>query len=121
MVFLRTPFSADPPPVLQGAKTMLRIPQMSDYEMWAQLRERNRAFLMPWEPVWPHDDLTRTAFRMRIKRYWRDIEDDLAYPFFVYRAGGDTPKSTTRTHSPTGRKKRRWYELSSPPGGNSSS
>jgi ribosomal-protein-alanine N-acetyltransferase len=84
MVFLRSPFSPELPPVLKGAKVTLRVPQMSDFESWAELREASRAFLSPWEPTWPHDDLTRTAFRLRIKRYWRDIEDDLAYPFFIH-------------------------------------
>jgi [ribosomal protein S5]-alanine N-acetyltransferase len=88
MVFLRTPFSPDPPPVLEAGRVMLRVPQMADFEAWAELREKNRAFLTPWEPSWPPDDLTRAAFRLRIKRYWRDIEDDLAYPFFLFRSGG---------------------------------
>jgi ribosomal-protein-alanine N-acetyltransferase len=84
MVFLRSPFSPELPPVLKGAKVALRVPQMGDFEAWAELRESSRDFLTPWEPTWPHDDLTRTAFRLRIKRYWRDIEDDLAYPFFIH-------------------------------------
>ena len=84
MVFLRSPFSPELPPLLKGAKVTLRVPQMADYESWAELREESREFLSPWEPTWPHDDLTRTAFRLRIKRYWRDIEDDLAYPFFIH-------------------------------------
>ncbi|MBL8907573.1 MAG: GNAT family N-acetyltransferase [Rhizobiales bacterium] len=84
MVFLRSPFSPDLPPVLKGTKVTLRVPQVADFEAWAELRTASREFLSPWEPTWPHDDLTRTAFRLRIKRYWRDIEDDLAYPFFIH-------------------------------------
>jgi [ribosomal protein S5]-alanine N-acetyltransferase len=89
MVFLRSPFSPDLPPALSGDKVMLRVPQMSDFDQWAELREKSRSFLVPWEPVWPSDDLTKTAFRFRIKRYWRDIEDDLAYPFFIHDSHGD--------------------------------
>ena len=37
----------------------LRAPQMSDYGEWATLREASRAFLTPWEPTWPADDLSR--------------------------------------------------------------
>src|SRR5262249_44212002 len=55
----------------------------------AALRLESRAFLTPWEPAWPQDDLTRTAFRARVKRYIRDIESDSAYPFFVYHAADD--------------------------------
>jgi len=83
MVFLRSPFSPELPPALNGHRVTLRVPQMADFEPWVELREASRAFLSPWEPIWPHDDLTRTSFRLRIKRYWRDIEDDQAYPFFV--------------------------------------
>jgi ribosomal-protein-alanine N-acetyltransferase len=57
---------------------------MDDYEPWASLRMASREFLVPWEPSWPPDDLTRTAFRNRIKRYLRDISEDAAYPFFVF-------------------------------------
>ena len=31
-----------------------------------------------------HDELTRTAFRHRVKRAWRDIEEDAAYPFLIF-------------------------------------
>lgn len=84
MVFLRSPFVIDVPPRLTGAKVMLRVPEVSDFAAWADLRLQSRAFLQPWEPTWPHDDLTRPAFRARIKRYWRDIEDDSAYPFLIF-------------------------------------
>lgn len=87
MVFLRSPFAPDLPPVLRNAIVEMRSPETSDYEVWADLRLRSREFLAPWEPVWPSNDLTRAAFRSRIKRYWRDIEDDAAYPFFIFSAG----------------------------------
>jgi ribosomal-protein-alanine N-acetyltransferase len=47
---------------------------------------RSREFLQPWEPTWPVDDLTRAAFRRRLTAYARDIDNDAAYPFFVFRA-----------------------------------
>ena len=85
MVFLRSPFSPDLPPVLGNGRVRLRIPQMGDYDTWAVVRIESRAFLAPWEPSWPPDDVTRGAFRSRIKRYLRDVEDDAAYPFFILR------------------------------------
>ncbi len=63
---------------------------MADYEQWANLRLASRDFLTPWEPVWPANDLTRSAFRSRIRQYWRDIDDDLAYPYFIFDAAGQT-------------------------------
>jgi len=90
MVFLRSPFAPDLPPALRSDKVMLRVPETGDFRSWSELRFRSREFLVPWEPSWPSNDLTRSAFRNRIKRYWRDIEDDVAYPFFVFTVDGQT-------------------------------
>ncbi|CAN5214759.1 GNAT family protein [soil metagenome] len=87
MVFLRSPFAPDLPPVLRNGEVELRVPEMANYRAWAALRLESRRFLVPWEPTWPPDDLTRSAFRSRVKRYVRDIENDEAYPFFIFRKG----------------------------------
>ena len=57
---------------------------------WARLREESRAFLAPWEPIWPADDLTKLAFRRRIRRYQREIRNGTGYPFFVFSPDGET-------------------------------
>jgi [ribosomal protein S5]-alanine N-acetyltransferase len=88
MAFLRSPFAADPPPVLKDGHAVIRVPEMNDYEQWAALRAVSREFLTPWEPIWPANDLTRTAFRSRIRQYWRDIDEDAAYPYFIFDAQG---------------------------------
>lgn len=88
MAFLRSPFAPELPPVLRAERVMLRTPEMADHEVWAGLRLRSREFLAPWEPLWPSNDLTRSAYRARIKRYWRDIEDDASYPFFIFGVAG---------------------------------
>jgi ribosomal-protein-alanine N-acetyltransferase len=62
---------------------------MSDCSEWAALREASRDFLTPWEPTWPADDLTRSSFRRRIKRYSEDQRSDLAYAFFIFRKPDD--------------------------------
>jgi [ribosomal protein S5]-alanine N-acetyltransferase len=69
----------------QGARVMLRPARLSDHAEWAQLRESSRAFLVPWEPTWKPDDLTRSSFRERIKRNLREIESDSAYSMLVFR------------------------------------
>ena len=76
-------------PVIAGHGVTLRLPQSMDYTAWAALREQSRAFLTPWEPIWPADDLTRTAFRRRIRRYAEDQRNDLAYACLVFRTGDD--------------------------------
>src|SRR5258708_6099421 len=58
---------------LEGARVRLRPHRSSDYSEWAALREASRAFLQPWEPTWPVDDLTRTAYRRRLAAYVQDI------------------------------------------------
>jgi [ribosomal protein S5]-alanine N-acetyltransferase len=72
-------------PVLHGDGVFLRYPQMSDYAAWAALRSASREFLAPWEPTWAPDELSRAAFRRRIRRYQREIRSDLGYPFFLFR------------------------------------
>ncbi len=49
------------------------------------MREISRDFLTPWEPTWPADDLSRTAYRQRMRRYAEDQRTDQAYPFFIFR------------------------------------
>ncbi|MBM3520275.1 MAG: GNAT family N-acetyltransferase [Alphaproteobacteria bacterium] len=86
MAFLRSPFAPDLPPLLRNRHVVLRTPEAGDFEAWAALRIESRAFLVPWEPAWPANDLTRSAFRARVKRYHRDIANDAAYPFFIFAA-----------------------------------
>ncbi len=76
--------------VLQGRGVWLRPPQISDYGPWAEVRAQSRAHLVPWEPAWPRDDLTKGAFRRRIKHYQREARDDLGYAFLVFAADSDT-------------------------------
>ena len=89
MAFFRTVTSNETLPAVAGAGVTLRVPQGGDYAEWAALRETSRAFLVPWEPTWPDDDLTRGAFRRRIKRYAEDLRNDLAYAFLIFRSEDD--------------------------------
>jgi [ribosomal protein S5]-alanine N-acetyltransferase len=84
MAFFRTVSFSDPLPTVEGEGVYLRAPQMADFAEWAELREASRTFLTPWEPTWLHDDLTRAAFRRRLKRYAEDLRTDQAYPFFLF-------------------------------------
>ncbi|NVK34420.1 MAG: GNAT family N-acetyltransferase [Rhodobacteraceae bacterium] len=54
---------------------LLRPPSMSDFESWSETRMASREFLRPWEPAWPENDLTKPAFRRRLKRYAREREE----------------------------------------------
>ena len=90
MAFLRSVPSSNPPSSIRAGKVLLRAPGLSDYPQWASLREASRNFLAPWEPIWPADDLTRLAFRRRIRRYQRDFRSGAGYPFFVFTPDGGT-------------------------------
>ena len=74
---------------VEGDEVFLRPPRASDFVAWRELRAQSRAFLQPWEPTWPVDDLSRAAFRRRLMSYARDREIGVAYPFFVFRASDD--------------------------------
>src|SRR4051812_29826933 len=86
MALFRTLSAPEPLQPITGEGVMLRGPHMADYSAWAELREASRKFLTPWEPTWPSDDLTRPAFRQRLRRYAEDMRTDQAYAFFVFRA-----------------------------------
>ena len=73
-------------PVVEGRGVILRPPTMADYPAWSDLRDRSRAYLQPWEPAWPEDDLSRAAFRRRLTIYEREMDAGTAWPFFVYRS-----------------------------------
>ena len=85
MAFFRSVSFNDSMPAIAGDGVALRVPQGSDYAEWAALREASRDFLVPWEPTWPDDDLSRGAFRRRLKRYADDQRSDLAYAFMIFR------------------------------------
>ena len=89
MAFFRTVSSNETLPAIAGAGVTLRVPQGGDYAEWAALRESSRDFLVPWEPTWPADDLTRGAFRRRLRRYAEDLRNDLAYAFLIFRSEDD--------------------------------
>ena len=86
MAFFRTLNFSDPTPSVAGDGVLLRMPQVTDYSEWAVLREESRDFLTPWEPTWPLDDLTRGAFRRRIRRYAEDLRTDQGYTFLIFRS-----------------------------------
>ena len=89
MAFFRTVSFSEPLPVIEGDGVYVRSPQMADYSEWAAVREASRAFLTPWEPTWPVDDLTRSAFRRRLRRYADDQRSDQSYAFFLFRKRDD--------------------------------
>jgi ribosomal-protein-alanine N-acetyltransferase len=84
MAFLRAGSSPELPDWIGGERVVLRAPQIGDYASWAELRAMSRAHLRPWEPAWPADDLTRSAFRRRVRHYQREARSDQGYAFLIF-------------------------------------
>ncbi len=87
MVFLRRDDEASRR--VEGGSVYLRHPELRDYSAWAEVRSASRAFLTPWEPTWPENELTRGAFKEKLRRYADDVQEDRSYPFYVFRAEDD--------------------------------
>jgi len=89
MALFRVTRAVDPAPLLRGGGLYLRPAQSDDYLAWSTLRESSREFLTPWEPVWPADDLTRGAFRRRLRRQADEIARDESFPFLIFQEGSN--------------------------------
>ena len=83
MALFRLTRIVEPEPVLRGDGVYLRPAAASDFAAWADLRARSRAFLTPREPIWPEDDLTRAAFRRRLRRQSEEMARDESNPFLI--------------------------------------
>ncbi|MBA4130121.1 MAG: 30S ribosomal protein S5 alanine N-acetyltransferase [Hyphomicrobium sp.] len=83
MAFLRSSLISDVATTVRGERVVLRSPQLSDYGPWASMRAESRAHLQPWEPTWPRDDLTKAAFKRRVRHYQREARADQGYAFLV--------------------------------------
>ncbi|MEZ5667422.1 MAG: GNAT family protein [Alphaproteobacteria bacterium] len=70
---------------LDAGRVVLRPLRMADYPAWAEVRRQSREFLTPWEPTWPRNALSRSAFRVRVRRNNYEIRQDLGYSLVLFR------------------------------------
>jgi ribosomal-protein-alanine N-acetyltransferase len=70
---------------LETERLTLRPPLHTDFRPWAALRAASADFLVPWEPTWAADHLSRKGFTNRV--YWaqRAIAQGSALPLFLIR------------------------------------
>jgi ribosomal-protein-alanine N-acetyltransferase len=73
-------------PPLRSGRVLLVEPASHHYEAWSLLRETSRKHLEPFEPAWSPDELSRGAFRRRLKRYRSDRRFGTGAAFLVERA-----------------------------------
>ncbi len=70
---------------LATERLLLRLPEHADYRAWSALREQSAEFLIPWEPAWSADHLTRRAFTARVQWAARVHAKGSALPLFLIR------------------------------------
>ncbi|HEY7438489.1 MAG TPA: GNAT family protein [Acidimicrobiia bacterium] len=75
-------------PVLDGPRVQLRALRVGDFDAWREVRQRNRGWLEPWEPLaepGAADPATsREAFRGRCGAWERQRQFDAAYGFGLF-------------------------------------
>lgn len=82
---LRSAFNRMKRPVyIEGKLMRLRAPLAADYLQWSTLRGDSREHLTPWEPVWAADELSRAAYRRRLRRYQIAAREGTGFMFFVF-------------------------------------
>src|SRR5271154_6282723 len=89
MALFRLAKTVEPEPHLRGDGLYLRPAASSDFAAWVKLRTESREFLTPWEPTWPEDDLTRGAFRRRLRRQADEMARDESFSFLIFDSGDD--------------------------------
>ena len=70
---------------IETERLTLRQPVLTDFRDWSTLRKDSAEFLVPWEPQWAPDHLSRKGFANRV--YWvqRSISSGAAIPLFLFR------------------------------------
>ncbi len=74
---------------IASGRVYLRPPRQGDWQAWSALRHESRDFLVPWEPIWSPDALTRQAFRHRIRTYDAEWRQGSSHSFLIFRRADD--------------------------------
>ncbi len=70
---------------LIGKKVVLKKPEKENWKEWAELRQRSRNFLQPWEPEWPSNFLTKESFGNFIDMINNSLKKKIGYNFFIFK------------------------------------
>ncbi len=74
---------------LEAEQIYLRFPKRSDFAEWRRIRNRDRAHLMPWEPLWASDANSRREWRQRMEGWKRARREGTGYGFLVFSRMGE--------------------------------
>lgn len=80
---------------LVSERIVLRLPQHSDFNAWRELRATSAEFLIPWEPTWAPDHLSRKSFTNRVYSAARAARRATALQLFIERQDGALLGSVT--------------------------
>jgi ribosomal-protein-alanine N-acetyltransferase len=69
---------------LTGERVSLRAADAADWKNWRTLRDASRAFLRPWEPIWPANGLSYTYYCGLLRRYAREWRHGEGYNFLIF-------------------------------------
>jgi len=72
------------PAVIETERVLLLRPHIDHYNEWANLRRESADFLRPFEPKWARDELSRSAFRQRLRRQEAEINAGRGLPWFLF-------------------------------------
>lgn len=67
-----------------GGSVRLAHPRRTDFDIWAALRRENIEYLRPWEPDVSTAGLNKPAYRARLSRLKKLVQQDQAYPFYIF-------------------------------------
>jgi len=70
---------------IETERLTLRQPLMADFRDWSSLRADSADFLIPWEPAWAPDHLSRKGFSNRVWWAQRAMAGGSALPLFLIR------------------------------------
>ncbi|MFT6558139.1 MAG: ribosomal-protein-alanine N-acetyltransferase [Sneathiella sp.] len=76
-------FGAQKPVV--SDRLYIRYPRLSDWQQWSAVRTISRDHLVPWEPVWSPNNLSKVNFKARLRHYARDAREDIGHAYFLFR------------------------------------
>jgi ribosomal-protein-alanine N-acetyltransferase len=81
------------PTQLRGKRVLLRPLVLGDFDAWREVRQRNRNWLLKWEPKpppgQPDDTESKPAFNARCGAREREWQLGTGYGFGIFVAGGD--------------------------------
>ena len=77
-------FSVKKTKKLIGKKVILREPKKENWREWAELRQKSKDFLQPWEPKWPSNFLTRESFNIFINTIEMLLKKKLVISFLFF-------------------------------------